>query len=137
VSVDSSANDDGLDAAPIAALSLRRELARKGLHLLSTVVPVAYAVGVSRGVVVWVLAFALAIAVAIEVGRSRSRRARGVFHNTVGGLLREHEWHGPSGATWLVLALLDLTPVVLVYAFLLALANFIAALGQLVFRSRT
>jgi len=106
VSVDSSANDDGLDAESIAALSLRRELARKGLHLLSTVVPVAYAVGVSRGVVVWVLAFALAIAVAIEVGRSRSMRARGVFHDTVGGLLREHEWHGPSGATWLVLALL-------------------------------
>jgi phosphatidylglycerophosphate synthase len=33
--------------------------------------------------------------------------------------------------TWLVLALLGLGPVVLVYAFLLALANFIVAAGQL------
>jgi hypothetical protein len=36
---------------------------------------------------------------------------------------------------WLVLALLDLGPVILVYAFLLALANFVAAVGQLVFKA--
>jgi dolichol kinase len=106
VSVGSSSKDQVVGAQPIPALSLRKELARKGFHLLSTVVPVAYAGGAKRAVVIWALAFSLAIALAIEIGRSRSIRTRGVFHNTVGGLLREHEWHGPSGATWLVLALL-------------------------------
>jgi dolichol kinase len=105
VSVGPSASE-GPEPQSFPALSLRRELARKGLHLLSTVVPVAYALGLPRAIVVWALVFALAIALAVEVGRSRSHRARRVFHDTVGGLLREHERHGPSGATWLVIALL-------------------------------
>jgi dolichol kinase len=55
--------------------------------------------------VVWVLAFALAVALVVEIGRDRSDRARIVFDSTVGSLLREHERRGPSGATWLILAL--------------------------------
>ena len=106
MSVGPSASDHGLGPQPIPALSLRRELARKGLHLLSTAVPVAYALGLPRAIVIWILALAMAVALVIEVGRSRSHRARRVFHTTVGGLLRAHEWHGPSGATWLVFALL-------------------------------
>lgn len=87
-------------------LSLRREVARKGLHLLSTAVPVSYAAGLSRPVVTWILAFALAAALAVEVARYRSARARSLFDSRVGALLREHEWHGASGATWMVVALL-------------------------------
>jgi dolichol kinase len=93
-------------ADPSAALSLRREITRKALHLTLTVAPAGYAAGVSQAVVIWVLVFALAVALAVEIGRHRSDRARTVFHSAVGSLLREHEWRGPSGATWLILALL-------------------------------
>ena len=92
------------DSGP--GLSLRRELARKGLHILSTAIPVAYATVLSRAAVIWVLAFALSIAFAVEIARSRSARVRGAFDSSVGALLREHEWHSPSGATWLIIALL-------------------------------
>lgn len=106
MSTGSSAKGEGPTAEPDPVLSLRRELARKGLHLLSTAVPVAYAAGIARVVVIWGLASALAIALAVEIGRSRSLRARTAFHATVGDLLRAHERQGPSGATWLVIALL-------------------------------
>ena len=87
-------------------LSLRRELTRKALHLLSVVVPVGYAAGLTRAVVVWVLVGAMAIALVVEIARARSARARTLFHAGVGPLLREHESHGLSGATWLIVALL-------------------------------
>ena len=87
-------------------LSLRREIVRKGLHLISTIVPISYAVGVSRMVVITTLAFLLAAAMTVELGRFRSTRIRTVFDARLGGLLREHEWRGPSGATWLIVALL-------------------------------
>ena len=101
-----SAGDELRTVGSGDGLSLRRELARKGLHLLSTVVTVSYAAGVPRSLVLWVLAFALAVALAVEMGRSRSTRARIVFDSTVGGLLRDHERQGASGATWLIIALL-------------------------------
>ena len=102
-----SSSEDGLPpAGRNTPLSLRRELTRKGLHLLSAVVPLSYAVGVSQVVVVWVLVLALAVALAVEIGRHQSVRARTLFDTNVGGLLREHERSGPSGATWLILSLL-------------------------------
>ena len=87
-------------------LSLRRELARKGLHILSTAIPIAYATVLSRAGVIWILAPALTVALTVEIARSRSERARGAFDATVGALLREHERHSVSGATWLAVALL-------------------------------
>jgi diacylglycerol kinase (CTP) len=88
-----------------AVLSLRRELARKALHLLSAVIPVGYAVGASREVVLWTLCAALGVAASVEVARTRSRYARSLFESSVGILLREHERDALSGATWLVTAL--------------------------------
>jgi dolichol kinase len=87
-------------------LSLRQELTRKGLHLLSTAVPIGYAAGLTWSSVVWALVAALAIAAAVEIARVRNARARSVFDAGVGPLLREHEWHSLSGATWLIVALL-------------------------------
>jgi dolichol kinase len=87
-------------------LSLRRELTRKALHLLSTAVPVGYAVGLPRSAVVAGLAVALGAAVAVELGRVRSARTRTVFDARVGLLLRAHERRNLSGATWLTIALL-------------------------------
>jgi dolichol kinase len=81
-------------------------LARKGLHLLSTAVPIGLAAGVSRLVVMTALGVALAVALAVEIARLRSERARTAFQSRLGVLLREHEWRGSSGATWLIVALL-------------------------------
>lgn len=92
--------DDG------AGLPFRRELTRKALHILSTAVPIAYAAGLARSVVVWGLISALAIAAGVEVMRVRSARALSLFDAGVGSLLREHERHSVSGATWLTIALL-------------------------------
>ena len=92
--------------APESGLPLRRELARKAIHILSVAVPVGYAMGLSRLLVILTLAVALIIALTAEIGRARSARAGAAFDARLGGLLREHEWRGVSGATWLVLALL-------------------------------
>ena len=89
-----------------AAFSLRHELVRKGWHALSVVVPLGYARGVARPVLIWVLVAALVFAVVVEVARSRSAVARSAFNTGFGALLREHESRGVSGATWLVLAFL-------------------------------
>ena len=105
----SRADDELRTTQTGAGLSLQRELARKGLHLFSTLVPISYAAGVPRSIVIGALALALAAALAVEMGRLRSDRARTVFDSTVGGLLREHELRAASGATWLVVALLAAT----------------------------
>lgn len=95
---------EGVDPSP--RLSFQREITRKGVHLLSTAVPISYGAGLSRLVVAWALGVALAVALSVELARFRSVRARVAFHSRLGALLREHEWHTSSGATWLILALL-------------------------------
>jgi dolichol kinase len=86
-------------------LSLRRELARKGLHLLSAIIPIGYSFGVQRPVLLWTLFAALGVAVAVELARARSRYARSLFEASVGTLLRQREQAALSGATWLISAL--------------------------------
>ena len=88
------------------ALSLRQELARKGLHLLSAAAPVAYALGLPRTVLVWGLAGLFVVALLVEVGRARSERVQTAFHRTAGPVLRPHEHTRWSGATWLLAAFL-------------------------------
>lgn len=97
-----------MTAAPARpTLSLRRELARKGIHLLSAGMPVAYAMGVlGRGLLGAALAVVCVIAVAVETARARHERTRRVFDRTAGALLRAHEHGRWSGATWLALSLL-------------------------------
>ena len=87
-------------------LSLRHELKRKALHLLFAAVPIGYAAGLSRTVVIWLLSAALAVAVVVEIARARSTWGRHVFDSRLGSLLREHERSALSGATWLIIALL-------------------------------
>jgi dolichol kinase len=86
-------------------LALRHELARKALHLTSAAVPVAYASGLIQRR--WLAAFVVAllgVALAVELGRSRSERLRAHFTRATGSLLRAHEHHRWSGATWLLAA---------------------------------
>jgi dolichol kinase len=89
-----------------APLALRREFARKGLHLLTLAAPIGYAAGLSRGVMTSGLAVLVAIAVVVEVARRRSPLRRAQFEGAVGALLRDHEHQGLSGATWLLIAFL-------------------------------
>ncbi|HEY0969631.1 MAG TPA: hypothetical protein VGE02_01505 [Gemmatimonadales bacterium] len=93
-----------MDGGAGPSLPLRRELARKALHITSAVVPIGYAAGVPRGVVLALLAALLAVAVVVEAVRHRHGIARAVFHRAAGPLLREHEHHRWSGATWMLVA---------------------------------
>src|SRR5690606_20161456 len=92
--------------APAPSLSLRHELARKALHLTSAVVPVGYAAGAPRRVVLTLLVALLVVAVVVELVRHREGIARAIFQRTAGPLLREHEHHRWSGATWMLAAYL-------------------------------
>jgi dolichol kinase len=89
-----------------APLTVRRELARKALHLSWALVPIAYAMGAPRRLVIGTLLGACACAIIVELARSRSERVRLVFDRATGLLLRAHEHHRWSGATWLLLSFL-------------------------------
>jgi len=89
---------------PDVPLTLRRELARKALHVTSAVVPVAYATGVPRAVLLPLLLALVAVAAAVELARRRSDRARERFLRATGLLLRAHEHQRLSGATWLLVS---------------------------------
>jgi dolichol kinase len=95
-----------------ARLSLRREVARKALHLVFVVVPVAYAFGLPRRWLVTALGAAGVAAVIIELARASHAPTRERFVRWVGVLLREHEHARWSGATWMVLSMLALAALV-------------------------
>ena len=92
-------------AAHARAASFRRELARKAIHLSSTTVPIALALGVQRRVALMALGALALIAVAVEVARATSpaigARFEGIFHP----LMRLHESTRVTGATWLISAM--------------------------------
>jgi dolichol kinase len=93
-------------------LSLRREVARKALHLVFVVVPLAYAYGFPRRWLVTALGVAAVAAVTIELARAWHAPTRVRFVRWVGVLLREHEQVRWSGATWMVLSMLGLAALV-------------------------
>lgn len=87
--------------------SWRAELSRKGIHLASSVFPLSWGLGLVEPVVVkTALAVGFAIAVALEIGRRRVPVVARVFDRFFGGMLREHEAHGLTGATWILAAML-------------------------------
>ncbi len=85
-------------------LPLKHELSRKAFHIASAIIPIAYALGLARSLVLWALAILIAIALLVEMTRVRSARVKTVFTRAVGHMLREHEHAGLSGATWMVLS---------------------------------
>jgi dolichol kinase len=85
-------------------LPLRSEIERKMLHLSSAVVPVSYALGAPRIVIVAALGVALLVALSIEFLRALAPSVQARFVRVVGGLLRDAEAHRWTGATWLLLA---------------------------------
>jgi dolichol kinase len=86
--------------SPVTAL--RRELARKAVHVSSAALPAAYAAGYPRSWMLGALAALLVLAVLVEIARLRSPRAGRLFTRLTGPLLREHEHARWSGATWLL-----------------------------------
>jgi dolichol kinase len=89
-----------------ARLTLRREVARKALHLVFVVVPVAYALGFPRTWLLMALGAGALVAVVVELARAWHAPTRARFVRWVGALLREHEHARWSGATWMILSML-------------------------------
>lgn len=87
-----------------AGLALRHELVRKAIHLQSVAVPAAYALGVPRLPLLFLLLFLLVVALVVEIARRRSATVRAGFSRLFASLLRDHEHSGLSGATWLLLS---------------------------------
>jgi dolichol kinase len=87
---------------------MKRELARKAIHVASVAVPLGVWLA-PRGVALAVLGAAAALAVAVEVARRVVRPVRLAFLRGTRRLLRPHERRGVAGATWMVLAYLAAT----------------------------
>lgn len=90
------------EGARAAAPSFRRELARKSIHLSSTAVPVALALGIERRIALFVLGALAVIAATVEVGRATSPAVASRFDTLFQPLLRAHESSRLTGATWLI-----------------------------------
>lgn len=87
-------------------LSFRRELARKAIHLATAALPIAWGLAwIGRSAVVAALGVAVVVALAVEVARHRWAAVAAWFEARVGALLRRHEAHELSGATWLALGM--------------------------------
>jgi dolichol kinase len=67
-------------------------------------VPVAYALGAPRSLLLPALLALVAVAAVIELARARSEHARERFLRATGVLLRAHEHERLSGATWMLAA---------------------------------
>jgi phytol kinase len=89
-------------AARPRAPSFRRELARKAIHLSSTAVPIALALGIERRVALLTLGALAMIAIAVEAARATSSTISARFDAIFHPLLRAHESSGVTGATWLI-----------------------------------
>lgn len=89
------------------AFSWRAELSRKGVHLASAVFPLSWAFDlVDRRQLLAVLGAGLVIAVAFEILRRRDGAVGRWFHAWFGGMLRDHEAAGLTGATFILAAML-------------------------------
>jgi dolichol kinase len=82
---------------------VRRELARKAIHVSSTAVPLLVWL-VPRPLAVAVLVPIALLALAIDFARHRIRPFRYHFLRRTRTLLRPHERRGLAGATWMALA---------------------------------
>jgi dolichol kinase len=95
---------DGAAGGPHAAIT--QEAARKAIHLTSAAVPLGLALGVARIIIVVALAALFALALIVEIGRRSSVATASRFMRLFAPLLREHETHSVTGATWLLGAML-------------------------------
>lgn len=95
-----------MTAGGVSPLTARHEFARKALHLLWAAVPLVYAGGVQRGLLIVLLGASVLIALVVEFGRMRVPIIGNAFMRVTRPLLRAHEHHQWSGATWLLISFL-------------------------------
>jgi dolichol kinase len=79
----------------------RGELARKALHLLVAILPIAYSRGASRELIVGLFGTGTVIALLMEGARWRSPAFRRVFSRWFGPILKLREHASTTGAAWL------------------------------------
>lgn len=79
----------------------RGELARKALHLLVAILPIAYSRGASRELIVGLFGTGTVIALLMEGARWRSSAFRRVFSRWFGPILKAREHASTTGAAWL------------------------------------
>lgn len=82
---------------------MKRELARKAIHVSSAVLPLGVWL-TGRAAALYVLLPLAAVALTTDVARHRVRGFRYHFLRRTRTLLRHHERHGLAGATWMAVA---------------------------------
>lgn len=86
--------------------TLRGEMARKGIHLATASLPIAWAFGfVTAPQVRVALGVAVVVALVVEFARHRGGPFGLGFSARLGAMLRLHEVHALSGATWLAIGM--------------------------------
>jgi dolichol kinase len=92
--------------SPRGTEAWRTELLRKGIHLSTASLPLAWASGlVTSAQLRLVLSGAVGLALGLELLRRWSPVVDRGFMVAVGGLLRRHERDALTGATWLAIAM--------------------------------
>lgn len=87
-----------------SSFSFRRELARKALHLATGIVPVSLHFGVDRDLLLSLFGATTGVAFGVELARHAHASTAARFDRWFGHLLRPHERHAITGATWLSLS---------------------------------
>ena len=82
---------------------MKREMARKSIHLAMLVIPVASTL-LDRPVLLRLIGLLLLVALAVEVARKLWPAVNGLFRRLVGGMLRDAEVSEVTGATHLLMA---------------------------------
>lgn len=82
---------------------MKRELARKAIHVSSTAVPLLVWL-LPRPAAIALLVPVAVLALAIDLARHRIRPFRYHFLRHTRTMLRHHERHGLAGATWMAIA---------------------------------
>lgn len=91
-------------SAAADATRFRSELARKGIHLASALIPIAYALWLPRPVMLNALGGCLALMFLIEILRSISPAFRDLFQQRAGFMLRSFEQQRLTGASYVLIA---------------------------------
>ncbi|MCL5271717.1 MAG: SEC59/DGK1/VTE5 family protein [bacterium] len=85
--------------------SIKAELSRKGIHLATSIFPLAYAVGDHKRVMLAILGVLLVLLAIAEIARRRPVWLGRLFNRVFGYMLRDHEKsRGLLGSTWYCLA---------------------------------
>ncbi|MFH1941022.1 MAG: hypothetical protein ABIL68_02875 [bacterium] len=81
-------------------MTVRNELIRKGIHLMTLVIPMSYII-LPKAWVLVIVGFALAVAAAVEAARFFWADFSRLFYRLTDRLLRDHERKHLTGATYL------------------------------------